>query len=434
MDPVSSPSARWTNWAGNVTADPAHVVRPRTVAEVQRAVADAPGRVRAVGSGHSFTPVAATDGTQLRLDGLNGLVATDLEQHTATVLAGTTIAELNRLLDGNGLGLSNLGDIDAQTVSGALATGTHGTGARFTGLAGMVRALDLVTADGELRRLDASTPDELAAAAVGLGALGVVTAVTLQCEPAYLLRAVERPAGLEETLERFDDWTAEHDHAELYWFPHTRRVLTKANDRVPGPASPLGRARAWVDDELMSNTVFGGLQRVAARAPRVVPALNQVSARALSAREYVDVSHRVFCSQRRVRFVEMEYAVPRAALEHVLAEAQRWLDRSGETVAFPVEVRVAARDDVWLSTGHERDNVYLAFHQHVARDHTAYFAAVEAVLRDADGRPHWGKLHTLDADNLAKRYPRFEDFLAVRDRLDPDRRFTNDHLDRVLGG
>ena len=423
----------WSNWAGNVTATPTEIVRPATVAEVQRVVADSTGPVKAVGSGHSFTPVALATGIQVRLDDLTGLVAVDREQGTATVRAGTTLAQLNRLLDAEGLALSNLGDIDHQTVAGAIGTGTHGTGAGFTGLAAMVVALDLVTADGELRHLDAGTPDELAAARLGLGALGVVTAVTLQCEPSYLLRAVERPAGLEETLEGFDEWVAGHDHAELYWFPHTRRVLTKTNDRVPGPARPLGRARAWVDDELMSNRVFAGLQRVVTAVPRLAPTVNQVAARALSAREYVDTSHRVFCSERRVRFREMEYAIPRGALEHVLSETRRWLERTGETVAFPVEIRVAAPDDVWLSTGFERANVYVAFHQYVGRDHTAYFAAVEEVLRDVEGRPHWGKLHTLTATDLEQRYPRFGDFLAVRDRLDPDRRFTNDHLRRVLG-
>lgn len=423
----------WTNWAGSVTASPTSVVSPRTVDELQDAVRRSDGPVKAVGSGHSFTPIAVADGVQVRLDHLRGLVAVDRERHQVTVRAGTTIHELNRLLDAEGLAMSNLGDIDKQTVAGAIGTGTHGTGARFTGLAGMVVALDLVTADGALLHLTEATPDELAAARVGLGALGVVTAVTLQCEPSYLLRAVERPAGLDETIEGFDEWVAGHDHAELYWFPHTRRVLTKTNDRVPGPARPLGRLRAWWDDELMSNVVFDGVQRGVTLLPRAAPYVNQVSARALSAREYVDVSHRVFCSERRVRFHEMEYAVPRAALEHVLAEAQRWLDRSGEKVGFPVEIRAAAPDDIWLSTGYERANVYLAFHQYVRRDPSSYFTAVEAILKDVDGRPHWGKMHTLTADDLRARYPRFDDFLAVRDRLDPHRRFANGYTRQVLG-
>ncbi len=421
----------WSNWSGSVTVTPTAIVWPTSVAEVQRDVAEATGPVKAVGSGHSFTPIAAAEGLQLRLDRLSGLVDVDHERHRVTVRAGTTIRELNRLLDAEGLALSNLGDIDAQTISGAIGTGTHGTGAGFTGLAAMVTALDLVGADGSLHHLDSG--DELAAARVGLGALGVVVAVTLQCEPAYLLRAVERPAGLDETLESFDEWIAEHDHAEFYWFPHTRRVLTKANDRVEGPARPPNRVRAWIDDELMSNTVFGGLQRVVTRVPRTAPWVNQVAARALSAREYVDTSHRVFCSSRTVRFHEMEYAVPRDALAHVLHEAQRRIDAIGEHVAFPVEVRAAAADDVWLSTGYGRDNVYVAFHQYVRRDPTAYFAAIEEVLRDVDGRPHWGKLHSMTATDLEQRYPRFADFLELRDRLDPAHRFGNAYLERVLG-
>lgn len=423
----------WTNWAGSVTAHPTAEVSPRSADEVVDAVRRCDGPVKAVGSGHSFTPIAAAEGLLVRLDAMSGLVSVDHDARTATVLAGTTIHDLNRLLDAEGLALSNLGDIDKQTIAGAIGTGTHGTGAGFTGLAGMVVALDLVTASGELLHLTDETPDELAAARVGLGALGVVTAVTLQCEASYLLRAVERPAGLDETLEGFDDWIAGHDHAELYWFPHTRRVLTKTNDRVPGPARPLGRVRSWWDDELMSNAVFAGVQRGVTLLPRAAPYVNQVSARALSAREYVDTSHRVFCSERRVRFHEMEYAIPRPALEHVLAEAQRWLDRTGEKVAFPVEIRAAAPDDIWLSTGYQRANVYVAFHQYVRRDPGPYFAAVEAILRDVDGRPHWGKMHTLTADDLRARYPRLDDFLAVRDRLDPDRRFANAHTRQVLG-
>lgn len=423
--------AVWRNWAGTASARPARTVWPASVAELQAAVAAAPGRIKAVGSGHSFTPIAVTDGLLVHLDRLSGLVEVDHEQHTATLLGGTTIASANHLLAAQGLALSNLGDIDAQTVAGAIATGTHGTGQRFTGLAGMVVALDLLTADGVVHHLTAG--DAFDATRVGLGALGITTAVTFRCEPSFLLRAVERPAGLDDTLEGFDDWVGGHDHAEFYWFPHTRRVLTKTNDRVDGPARPLHRAREWFDDDLMSNTVFEQANRLAARAPAVIPRLNRFSARALSAREYVDTSYRVFCSPRRVVFREAEFAIPREALPTVLAEAQAWLDRTGERVAFPVEVRVAAADDVWLSTGYGRSNVYVAFHQHERRDHEAWFAAVEAIVRAVDGRPHWGKLHRFDAGDLAATYPRFGDFLAVRDNLDPDRRFTNDHLDHVLG-
>jgi FAD/FMN-containing dehydrogenase len=201
-------------------------------------------------------------------------------------------------------------------------------------------------------------------------------------------------------------------------------------------AEPVSRLRGWVDDELLSNTVFGVLTAAANRVPAVIPRMNQVSARALSARTYSDVAHRVFTSPRRVVFREMEYAVPRAAGLDALREARRVVDASDWRISFPVEIRVAPADDVALSTAYGRDSFYLAFHTHHRSDwrtHAAYLGAMEAIMRDHDGRPHWGKLHTRTAADLAPAYPRFEEFRSLRDRLDPDRLFANDYLRRVLG-
>lgn len=425
----------WVNWAGTVEVSPAAVVTPGTVHELQDAVRAAPGRVKPVGGGHSFTPIAATDGLLVRLDRLSGVEQVDRSARTATVLAGTRLHDLNLELWQHGLALSNLGDIDVQTLSGAISTGTHGTGARFGGLATQVRSADLVTASGELLHCAAGS-DVLAAARIGLGALGVLARVTLQCEPAFVLRAVERPATLDVTLDEFEQTTAMHDHAEFYWFPHTGRVLTKCNDRLPlgSETRPLSRARAWFDDEFLSNTLFEGINRLGTLRPAVIPRLNRISARALSARRYTDRSYRVFCSRRRVVFREMEYAIPRAALPGALREIDAAVRRSGEQVAFPVEVRVAAADDVWLSTAYGRDTAYVAVHQYHRRPHERYFGLVEAIMRAADGRPHWGKLHTRRAADLQPMYPRFDAFLELRDRLDPGRRFGNPYLEQVLGG
>jgi FAD/FMN-containing dehydrogenase len=243
----------------------------------------------------------------------------------------------------------------------------------------------------------------------------------------------------DNALGSFDEMVAESHHCDMYWFPHTDRMLTKRNTRLdadPSEAEPVGRVRGWVDDELLSNTVFGALTAAANRMPRVIPRMNQVSARALSARTYSDVAHRVFTSPRRVVFREMEYAVPRAAGLEALREARRVVDASDWRISFPVEIRVAPADDVALSTAYDRDSFYLAFHTHHRSDwhtHTAYLGAMEAIMRDHDGRPHWGKLHTRTAADLAPAYPRFEEFLTLRDRLDPDRLFANDYLRRVLG-
>ncbi len=418
----------WTNWAGTVRAE-VQVARPGSIAALQSVVADATGHVKPIGAGHSFTAIGATDGVQIAPDGLSGVVRADVESGLVTVLAGTRLHELNETLWHLGLALENLGDIDVQTVAGAISTGTHGTGAQLGGLATQVRGLQLVLADGTL--WDAS-PEQ---AAIGLGALGVVATVTLQCVPAFALAASESPASLDDVLADLDTTTKVNDHFEFYWFPHTRRVLTKRNNRVlPGTElKPIRRLRAYVDDEFLSNTVFDAINRVTSRRPALIPRANAIAARALSARDYIDRSYRVFASPRRVVFREMEYAVPADAVPYMLSEIEAWLAKSREHIGFPVEVRFAAADGCWLSTAYGRDTGYLAVHQYHRRDHDAYFRAVEAIAREVDGRPHWGKLHYRDAASLAATYPRFTDFVALRDRLDPTRKFGNAYLETVLG-
>ena len=429
----------WRNWAGNVEARPSAISQISTVHGVVAAVRAAAGRgatVRAAGSGHSFTPLVATDGVLLRLDGLSGVVGVDRERGRVRVLAGTPLHELNPALQALGLALPNLGDIDRQTVSGAIATGTHGTGTRLQGIAAAVCGLTLVLADGSVLTCSADEePEVFQAARIGLGALGIVVEVELQCVPAFLLHAQEAGEAFGELLDHIQEEADAHDHLDLHWFPHTDRVLVKRNDRVPEgqDARPLPGWRRWLDDDLLSNRVFGVVNRASSLAPGVVPGLNRVTARALGAREYVDESWRVFCTTRDVRFVESEYAVPRAAVGDVLKELRGWVDRRHEPLPFPVEIRFIGADDIWLSTAYERDNAYVAVHQYHRMEFGPYFSAFEAIAAEHDGRPHWGKMHTLGADRLAVLYPRFGDFLAVRDRLDPDRRFTNDHLRYVLG-
>ena len=426
--------ARWRNWSGTVVAD-VDVATPSTVGELQEIVAHSARtgrRVKPIGAGHSFTAIGATDGVQLRLDGLRGIVRADRESALVTVLPGTTLRDLNEALWQLDLALANLGDIDAQTVAGAVSTGTHGTGARLGGLATQVHGMELVCADGA--QLDVDT-ELLPAAAIGLGALGVIATVTLQCVPRFALAAAEVPAELDDVIADLDDNIDGNDHFEFYWFPHTRRVLTKRANRVLPQTElrPVGRLRHWVDDEFLSNTVFEGVNRVTTRRPALIPRTNAIAARALTGRDYIDRSYRVFSSPRHVVFREMEYAVPRDTVAHVLAEIASWLDRNDERIGFPVEVRFAAADDIWLSTAHGRDTGYVAVQQYHRRDHARYFRAVEEIAMSVGGRPHWGKLHERDAESLRAAYPRFHDFVAVRDRLDPNRVFGNGYLERVLG-
>ena len=429
--------ATWTSWSGLSSADPVRETTPHDAGEVVDAVLAARRdglRVKMTGSGHSFNDVAVTDGLLLHPGHLRGITAVDRTAMTVTVLAGTPLHELNAGLERLGLSLHNMGDVDGQTVAGAISTGTHGTGGQHSSLSAQVCGLELVTGDGTLLcATHDEHPEVLELARVGVGALGVLTSVTFEVEPVFTLAAHEGTMRWTEATARFEELTRAHHHFEMYWFPHTERVLTKANDRVLDDPEPLSRRRAWFEDQFLANRVYGWMQAWGNRAPALVPRLNALSAGALGERRYSDVAHRVFVSPRSVRFREMEYAVPREAGIAALTEARALIERRGWRVGFPVEVRSCPADDVPLSPGHDRETVWLAFHTNAATDHTDYFAGVEEILLAHGGRPHWGKLHTRAAADLAPAYDRWRDFAAMRDRLDPDRLFANPYLERVLG-
>ncbi|MBC3844218.1 FAD-binding protein [Streptacidiphilus sp. 4-A2] len=428
----------WTNWAGNQSARPRRSVSPGSVEELAAAIRSAAEDglpVKAVGSGHSFTSVAATDGVLIRPDRLTGVRGVDHRAGTVTVESGLPLERLNLLLEYAGLALTNMGDIMVQTVAGAVGTGTHGTGRSSASLAAQVRALELVLADGTTVTCSPTeNPELFAGARLGLGALGVISALTFGVEPAFRLTAHEQPMSFAEVTDRFDELACTNEHFEFYWFPHTEGCSTKRNNRSQGPLDPLPPFKHWLDDEFMSNTVWEGACRIGRRFPRAIPPIARIASRAWSERTYTDVSYKVFTSPRRVRFTEMEYAVPREAATTVLRELKALVERSNWQISFPVEVRVAPADDLWLSTANGRDTAYVAVHLYRGTRDQGYFTEVERIMTAHQGRPHWGKLHTRDAGYLAGVYPRFGDFTALRDKVDPERRFGNDYLRRVLGG
>lgn len=427
----------WSNWSGEQACAPARVATPASVEAVvdEIAAARAAGlTVRPVGSGHSFTALVPTDGVLLSLDRMAGVIEIDVERRRARVQAGMPLHALNEALARHGLGLENLGDIDRQTVAGAIATGTHGTGARFGNLASMVEALTLVTGTGEIVRCSRDEqPDIWRAARVSLGALGVVCEVELRCVEAFTLRGVDGPAPLAATVEALDDLAAGADHFEFFCFPHADTALTRTNRRVAGPPAPPPRWRAWVGDILLTNRVFEAALIAGRTRPQLIPALNRWLTRAAGSSDRVDRSDRIFASPRLVRFIEMEYAIPRAALPDVLGRTRAWIEETGFPVNFPMEVRVGAGDDALLSPAHERDSAYLAVHVYRGMRWEPFFRAVEAICDEHDGRPHWGKRHFQTAETLRPRYPMWDRFAEVRDHCDPARVFANAHLDRVLG-
>ncbi|CAM5366504.1 D-arabinono-1,4-lactone oxidase [Streptomyces pilosus] len=434
---ASARNGTWRNWGGTVSARPAREASPASVEElaaVVRRAAEDGLPVKAVGSGHSFTSIAATDGVLIRPDLLTGIRDIDREAGTVTVEAGTPLRRLNVALAREGLSLTNMGDIMEQTVSGATSTGTHGTGRDSASIAAQIRGLELVTADGSvLTCSEKENPDVFAAARIGLGALGVVTAVTFAVEPVFLLTAREEPMPFDRVCAEFDQLHAENEHFEFYWFPHTGSTNTKRNNRSAGPERPVPQLKGWIEDEFLSNGVFQVANWVGRAVPASIPAIAQISSKALSARTYTDIPYKVFTSPRRVRFVEMEYAVPREALVETLRELKTMIDRSRLRVSFPVEVRTAPSDDITLSTASGRDSAYIAVHMFKGTPYQRYFTAAERLFTAHEGRPHWGKIHTRDAEYFSRVYPRFAEFTALRDRLDPERRFRNDYLRRILG-
>ncbi|MEU4695895.1 D-arabinono-1,4-lactone oxidase [Nonomuraea dietziae] len=427
----------FTNWARNQSGTPAETRTPSSVEDVALAVreaAESGRRVRMVGTGHSFTGVALTDGIMLRPHGLTGIrsITKDNGSSSVCVLAGTPLSVLNEELDRRGLALANMGDITAQTVAGAIQTGTHGTGRDTGGLADQVLKLEMVLADGSVVTA-APGEDLFDAARVGLGALGVLTAVTLRVEPSFLLHNRRQAMPLSEILDRLDAMTSANEHLDFFWLPHTDACLVKTNNRHPGPARPPAALKHWLDNVFLENTLFGALCGVGGRFPAAIPRLNAVSAAFLGDSESVNTSYKIFTSVRDVRFLEMEYAVPRERLGQALRETRDLVERMDWKITFPIEVRVTPPSEAWLSTAYGRPSAYIACHVYRPTPNPAYFEGVEEIMTRLDGRPHWGKLHTRDAAYLGKVYPRFADFVTLRDRLDPARLFANPYLDTVLG-
>jgi L-gulono-1,4-lactone dehydrogenase len=427
----------WRNWTGDQRCRPEVIERPRAreqLIEVVRRAGDRGLSVHAAGSGHSFTEAALTDGAMIRIEALDRVLDADRESGLVKVEAGITLRDLNLALWDLGLALENLGDIDRQTLAGAISTATHGTGARFRNLSAQVQALELVLADGTVIEVSPQDDhDAFLAARVGLGALGVIYSVTLRAAPAFVMRRLDSPRPLDETLAAADELAERNEHFEFYVFPYTETALVIERNRVESPPQPRGRASAYLNEILIENYAMDVLARIGRRFPATIPRMAGFASRQFSRAERTDRSYRIFASERRVRFTEMEYALPR---EHGPEAVRRLLElvRGRRLpVGFPTEFRVVAPDDAFLSTAHGRETAYVAVHQYEGAPWEPYFRAVEEIMREYEGRPHWGKRHFQTAQSLERLYPRWRDFRKVRARLDPDGRFRNAYTDRVLG-
>ncbi|MGI8727302.1 MAG: D-arabinono-1,4-lactone oxidase [Solirubrobacterales bacterium] len=427
----------WRNWAREQSCRPTVIRRPRTREGLVReilAARERDDRLKVAGSGHSFTGAALTGGTMLRIEALDRVLGFDPATGRVKVEAGAVLGDLSRELDRLGVAFANLGDIDHQTLAGSISTATHGTGERFRNVSAQVAGIELITADGATHHLSAEADREsFDAARVGVGALGVIYAVTLETVPAYRISRVDRALPLSEVIGDLDRRVAAHDHFEFYVFPHTGKAVCRESTRTDEPARPPHPAKSFAREVVLENWVGAGAVALARALPSAIPKLGELAVAGVDSERKLDKSYEVFASDRRIRFTEMEYAVPRERAVEAIERAVEIAEKASHRVAFPIEVRFVAADDAYLSPSYQRDACYIAVHQDRKLDWPSYFAEVEAVFEALDGRPHWGKRHTLTRAQLAERYPRWEEFQSVRRRLDPDGAFSNDYTDTVLG-
>jgi FAD-linked oxidoreductase len=418
----------WANWARQQRCAPERIETPSSEEELARVVAGA-RRVKVAGAGHSFTDIACTDGVMVDMSRMRRVLSAEGDE--LTVEAGITLHDLGEELRARGLAMENQGDVDPQTLAGAISTATHGTGARFGNLSSQVAGVRLVDGTGEVHELREG--DELRAARVSLGALGAIAAVTLRCVPAFTIHRVDEPRPLDDVLPRLDELFDLHDHWEAFVMPYTRKALTLTSERTDRAPEPAGRVAAFTRDVVLENAVLGLFCRTGRAFPRLIPALNRGLAGLMGGAEHLDASNRVYANTRLVRFTEMEYGIPRERAAEALERVLALIERRRLPIGFPIEVRVAAADDALLSTAHRRATAYIAVHQYAGMEFETYFRAVEAIMDEYEGRPHWGKRHYQSAATLRPRYPGWERFAELRERFDPERRFENDYLRRVLG-
>lgn len=426
---VHTSKTSWSNWSGYLHASPRQIAKPEDMTELVGLIRNASGNVRIVGSGHSFTPLVATDGTILDLGAFSGLYSHDSQAMTATVGAGTPLGRLTQLLDGVGQGLPNMGDIDRQTIGGALGTATHGSGLTLGAYHTQLRGLQIVDGRGEPREMTIERDADLIhAVGVNLGVFGAMTGVTLQNMASYNLHRRRQMLPMRQVLEDFTALMSSHRSAEFFVIPfsgHALHLTYDATQSSAGHHPPEQDEDGLQTLKTLCSTLkwFPWLRRalIGSALSRVKP------------EDFVDIWYGAYVSERRTRFNEMEYHLPFEVGAKAVEEVLTTLERHFPEVYFPMEIRSVMPDEFWLSPFYRRPTCSIAIHHDAAEDPMPFFRAIEPIFRKYDGRPHWGKMHSLKASDFRALYPRFDDAMGVRREIDPDNRFVSPYLAQILG-
>jgi len=423
---------KWSNWSGGVTCKPRHVIAPKDDVALAAAVRGATDTVRVPGTGHSFTPICASDGTLIDLAAFTGLKSVDQNKQTATFAAATPLWAIGPALFPHSLALKNMGDIDRQTLGGVVGTGTHGTGRTLGSFSSAVAGFKLVTANGEMLNCTAEeNADVFAAGRCSIGALGVIAEITMHLRPIYKLREKNFLMPPAELFANLDRLVAEHRHFEFFWFPYANVCICKSLDESDEPAPEPRSAeimRARGEEGGADSRAFAAINSVLPYAPFLLKQAHRLFSQLMPGPGRVRWSHEILPSPRTIRFNEMEYAVPYAKGPDAIREVVETIRKQRINTGFPIEYRSTAADDVWISPFYQRESATIAVHQYHSVDTTRLFSTCESIFRQYEGRPHWGKRHTRASHELAALYPEFERFQALRKRLDSGGKFLNSHL------
>jgi len=425
------------NWSKLIEWHPQQVLTPDTTEAIQSIIQTAiqqKKKIRVVGSAHSFTSLCKVEDILVSLDKYQGIVHIDKNTNEVTVKAGTKIHQLNQWLSEEGLALENMGDIDVQSIAGAISTGTHGTGTAFGNLCTQITKIQFVNGLGNTVTCSPSDqPQVFKSAILSLGLLGVITEITFQCIPLYNLELSIKRATLEDVLNQLEDYNNRNRHFEFYWFLNTPYVMTKELNITTEKASS-NRFREYIQEAILENYGFKFLCEIANWFPSLSRWASRVTAGSVSKFRKVKNSHKAFSTRRIVRFNEMEYNVPIETYKDVKKEITQWIDKHNKHIMFPMENRFVKGDDIFLSPAYQRNSAYIAVHAYNKKDCHQYFAAIEDIFKAYNGRPHWGKMHTQTAKEFQQLYPEFGTFKAIQQTHDPHTLFQTPYMDLIMGG
>lgn len=433
---VGKKGTKWSNWAGNVECVAEQVFYPRTEAEIVEIIqlaTEEKKRIRVVGEGHSFSPLIATDYFIISLKYMAGIIHIDQENLLATAWAGTSINKANTALFKSGLAMINLGDIDVQSLGGATATGTHGTGTSFGNVSTEITAFTIITASGEILNCSKDENTDLfMAGRVSLGTFGIITKMTFNVVKAYKLEYTSSSNDFYKTLDTLEESNEKNRNFEFYYFPYSDKLQIKETNITDKPVKH-NKMLAYINDVFLENTVMSMVSKIGITFPSTAKTLSRWMAKAVPKGTTIDYSHEIYATVRNVYFKEMEYNIPIEHFKACIQEFKDLLEKNEYFVFFPVECRFVKGDDIWLSPAYGRDSAYIAIHVFKEQAHDPYFKDMEALFMRYNGRPHWGKMHTRTAETLSTTYEKWDDFLALRAKMDPDKLFLNPHLEAVFG-